>query len=389
MPDNPENLDQELADEWKAIQARHMGDGDDDEAEDDAAEDKAAPDDAGRDKNGRFAAKTEDKAEPEADKPDAEAAPASVEAATDAQQPEVAEQAEASPARDLNRPPASWKPAAKAAWDTLPADIRAEVHRRESDWLRGQSQLLPDAELGRSMRTTIEPYRMLIEAEGGTPERAVQHLLQTAAIFRVGTPQQKQQALAQIAQQYGIAMPQAQDAAQDHPAAGQQYRDPRVDEMLQRQHYAEMQQQADARRNDEMQTKKFNGVVQAWESSVDSAGKLLRPYAGNVEGEMTALIPQIAQTNPGLQGEALLQQAYERAIWAHPEIRPLLLQQQQNEIEAKRRTENQSRVKEAKRAASVNVPRKASVPSAHTERRGIDNMDAVITESARELGLLN
>lgn len=389
-----DNLDAELAAEWQAIQARHM---ESDEGEAKPEPEAEESDDRARDDKGRFAAKAEDAPEdaqesaekPAEDKPEAKAEdkPAPAQEAAEAS-PEASEQ-EAAPQRDLNRPPASWKPAAKAAWDNLPPEIKAEVHRRESDWFKGQSRIRPDVELGRSIRQTIEPYRMLIEAEGGTPETAISHLLQTAALFRVGTPAQKQAALMQIAQQYAIPLPQGDVSQQGYADPQGQFRDPRVDDLLQRAQLAEMQAQAERQRQEQAERQRYEGVVQAWENAVDSSGKLLRPYASNVQAEMAAVLPQIMQDTPGLRPEEALQQAYDRAVWAHPEIRPLLLKQQQDEMEAKRRAENQRRVQEAKRAASVNVPRKASVPAASNERRGIDKMGDVITETARELGLLN
>lgn len=393
-----DNLDEELAAEWQAIQQRHMADDGEPAAE--AAPEKAAtaavPDDGGdeaakgdastaRDPQGRFAPREAAQPETPAAAPGAQEAIAPATAGG-----ESADAAEAAAvARDINRPPSSWKPAAKAAWETLPPEIRAEVHRRESDWLKGQSQLLPDAELGRSMRQTIEPYRMLIEAEGGRPETAVAQLLQTAALFRVGTPDQKAAALAQIARQYNIPLPSGGvDSGYGQPQAGA-FRDPRVDAMLQQQEMDRLQRQAEQQRQAAAETARMDTVVQAWSDAVDSSGKALRPWFGNVEAEMAALIPQIRATNPNLRAEDVLQQAYDRAVWAHPEIRPLLLKQQQDEIEAKRRADNQLRVKEAKKAASVNVPRRASVPAAPTDRRGIDRIDDVIAETARELGLIN
>lgn len=403
MADGRDNLDEELAAEWQAIQQRHMADDDAaggaepaaDAATGGAEDDAHAGDDAdarARDDQGRFAAKAGE-ADKAADAPGAPAtgdAPAAGSPQTAGSSEDGQDGQDGSPARDLNRPPSSWKPAAKAKWEGLDPEIRAEVHRRESDWLRGQSQLLPDAELGRSMRQVSEPYRMLIEAEGGTLETAVGQLLQTAALFRVGTPDQKAAALAQIARQYGIqTYPGGADAGYPQQAAPQAFRDPRVDELLQRQEMERMQQRAEQTRREREEVDRLNGVVQAWSGAVDSAGRALRPYYSDVESDIAALIPQIRASSPGMKAEDVLQQAYDRAVWAHPEIRPLLLQAQQNEIEAKRRADNQLRVKEAKKAASVNVPRRASVPAAPTDRRGIDRMDDVIAETARELGLIN
>jgi hypothetical protein len=283
--------------------------------------------------------------------------------------------------RDTSRAPSTWKPTERLAWDKIPPEARAAIHRREADFMAGQSQLLPDAQLGKSMRQTIEPYRMLIEAEGGTPERAVADLLKTAAIFRVGTPQQKYGAIAQIAQQFGLDLSvfsqQQQPGHQSPPQPQQQFRDPRVDQIL----ATQQQQEAERARREQFELE--TGVTQ-WINETDAQGQPLRPYVGDVINEMYALLPQIKQANPALTTAQALEEGYQRAIWAHPEIRTILQQKAASDLEAQRRAENQTRVREAKRAASVNVPRRASLPT--PAKPG--TLEETIAATARELGLI-
>ena len=73
-----------------------------------------------------------------------------------------------------------------------------------------------------------------------------------------------------------------------------------------------------------------------------------------------------------------------RAVWANPATRAVLEQQKQAELEATRRAENQRRIEEAKKAASVNVARRGVAPP----RPGPMPMDQFIGEQARTLGLL-
>lgn len=274
-------------------------------------------------------------------------------------------------ARDINRPPSTWKPTARAEWEKLSPAVRAEIHRRETDFMTGQGQLLPDARFGKSMTEVIQPYRMLIESEGGTPERAVADLLRTAALFRIGTPVQKQQALAGIAQQFGIQMPQ-----QGQQAPAQDFRDPRVDGLLQ--HLQTQDQQRQAREQQDREA-----TVTTWMNEVDAKGQPKRPYLGDVMGEMSALVPQLRERSPSLAHAEVLQRAYETATWGNPEIRALLQQATQG-VGQVREADNQNRVREAKRAASVNVPRRASLPSAGQPGK----MEETIAETARELGLI-
>lgn len=286
-----------------------------------------------------------------------------------------APEAQSEPVRDINKAPSSWRPAAKAAYEKLSPEIRAEVHRREGDFLKGQSNLLPDAHLGQSMRQVIDPYRMLIDAEGGTPERAVGQLLQTASILRMGTPAQKTQLLFQIAQQYGVEMP---NSGTPEPNLGteQPQRDPRVDQLFQ---YLQTQEQG----RQAQQQQELEGVAGAWIAETDAAGKPLRPYLDDVMAGMNVRVPQIRGSDPSLSHKEVLQKAYEQETWAHPEIRSILFKEQSEQLEAKNRAENQERVNLAKKAASVNVPRRGS--SLTPAKPG--SMEETIRKEALRLGL--
>ena len=283
--------------------------------------------------------------------------------------------------RDINRAPSSWKPAAKATWDKLPPEIRAEVHRRESDFLKGQSSLLPDAELGRSMREVISPYKMLIDSAGGTPEKMFGDLLRAEAVFRMGTPQQKSEFLQQVIKHYNVPLPEGGIAAGQQIAAIPQQQQPmtdsRVDGLINH-----LQAQERARQQQERQS--VETASAAWIAETDAMGKPLRPYVDDVMNGLSVRIPQIRAANPSLSHKEVLQTAYDQEIWAHPEIRSILIKEQQDQLEAKSRTENQERVNLARKASSVNVPRRGSTLA--PAKPG--SIDDTIRETARALGMI-
>lgn len=371
-----DHSDAEIASNWKEILSRHSADDPVEAPEKTAAEpavvDKSTEQETGkaRDEQGRFS------------KPATVESPAADNATTETAAPaaEVTEQAQT---RQLDQSiaPSSWKPAAKAKWDAIDPDLRGEILRREEDFLKGQQQLLPDARLGQSMRNVIEPYRMLIESEGGTPERAVQSLLQTAALFRVGTAQQKQQAWMQLGQQYGIQMPGAiggetsPDGQQQFPQ--QPFQDPRVDQLL-------LLQQQEQQRKIAEQEQRTNSVVETWASEVDKQGKPLRPYLANVLDEMQPIVRYLRTTSSKSESE-ILQEAYDRAVWANPETRAVVQQQMQQKQEVERQQANLVKVQEAKKAASVNTPRRAASPAPAKPGK----MEDTIRESARTLGFFS
>jgi hypothetical protein len=276
---------------------------------------------------------------------------------------------------DITKPPSTWKPVARAEFAKLPESVRAEIHRRETDALNGQAQLLPDARFGKSVNEVVAPYLGMIQAEGGTPERAIADLMRTAALFRTGSPQAKQQALLQIAQQFRIELPGTQPAAPNGQPSPT-FQDPRVDQLLQH-----LQTQEQQRLQQEQQ--QLEATVTRWMDAKDETGVSKYPYLGDVMNDMAVLVPQIRAGNSSLSHEQVLQSAYERATWASPDVRPLLMAAQA--AEPARDAANQTRVREAKRAASVNVPRRASAPSPAKPGK----MEDTIEETARTLGFIS
>lgn len=391
------DVDETMAADWAAIQDKYKAETPEPvEPPEPDTEVEAAPAvetiPVSREADGKFKAKDDKAAKPVADAKAKEPTVAKTTAPAAADSPAPSETGApepSSPARDINRAPSTWKPTARAEFDKLSPVIKAEIHRREADFLNGQAQLRPDAELGSSMRRVIEPYRMLIEAEGGTPDRAVADLLRTAAIFRTGSVAQKYQAVVDISQQFGIdlrylAQAAAEQGSQPQPGQQpgqpqpQQFRDPRVDQLL-----AHQQQQEQQRQQREHQT--MESTITRWMNEVDATGNPKRPYLGDVINEVSALIPILQKDDPTLTHAQALDAAYDRATWAHPEVRALLTQKQQTELEARRRTENQERVLGAKRSASVNVPRRASLPSPGKP----GTMEDTIRETARTLNLIS
>jgi hypothetical protein len=354
------------------------------------ADGQRAEGDRPRDENGRFKPERRYKEpKPAAKAPGAEGA----EGAQPGQQPQAAGEPGQQPApgqqpRDVTRPPSTWSPKERAAWATIPPDARAAIHRREADFMSGQAQLMPDATFGREMSKTLEPFKLFIETEGATAPEAVHELLRSAYVLRTGTPQQKYGTLANIAHRYGLDLrafaprpqvgPNGQPLPQQQQPQPQQFRDPRVDELLR-----SIQTQAQQKMAAEQQ--ETEGFVTRWMNEADAQGQPKRPYVGDVINEMSAMIPQLKEADPTLTHAQALEAAYERATWAHPEIRALLQQAQQTQANAQRRSESQQRVASARRGASVNVPRRGSLPP----KPQTGSMEDTIADEARRLGLIS
>jgi hypothetical protein len=385
MPLADQGIDEQIAADWASIREKHTVEP---ETPAPVPVEEPPPDDPvpsetdtrARDATGKFV-KAEDKPQPVKATETPQKGPSEEPQPPPAPPPGPAPEPQNASQRDVNRPPSTWKPTARAEWDKLPPSVRAEIHRRESDFMAGQHQLLPDAKLGSEMRKVIEPYRMMIEAEGGTPDRAVNDLLRTAALFRVGSQEQKLAAVGRLVQQFGIDIRplfQQPQQGQPQPQPQQQFQDPRVDQLLamQRQQDYERQQ----RENSERET-----VATQFMNEMTADGKPARPYLGDVIDQMAALVPMIRGENASLTHAQVLQEAYDRATWANPEVRALLQTEHQAKLDAQRRAANQTQVADARRAASVNVPRRGSTPAPGKP----GSLEDTIREGARALGLVN
>ena len=126
------------------------------------------------------------------------------------------------PAGERPPRPSSWKKDYWDDWDKLDPKVAKYVDQREKEYASGVSTYKQEAERAREIFDVIAPYQQLIEKEGGTPARAVQQLLNTAALLRTSDPQTKANLLLQVAQQYGVPLEymfngQTQAPAQQDP----------------------------------------------------------------------------------------------------------------------------------------------------------------------------
>src|SRR5699024_5242720 len=100
--------------------------------------------------------------------------------------------------------PSSWKKDISEKWSELPPDVRAEIHRRESDYHKGIEQYKQAVEQVEYLQQAIAPYMQNIQASGVPPEQALQHLLGVEHTLRNGTAEQKTNIIAEIARDYVI-----------------------------------------------------------------------------------------------------------------------------------------------------------------------------------------
>lgn len=248
-------------------------------------------------------------------------------------------------------PPVSWSGAVKAKWNELPKEVQAEIKKREDDFHKAMTAHDGELRLGRSIKEISTPYQAIIAAEGGTVEGAFKDLMNTAYVLRTGSPQQKAQVLMQAAQQFNVDLRPYMGGQQNqyNPFAAMQ-------EEMHR-----LRQQADPQKikselQDEMERDRIKNEIEAFAANPENVYfNAFRPIIGS-------LIANGRAKN--------LQEAYEMAIWSDPSIRAEMLQKQETELAAKRKTEID---RKKKASASVTGSPGTASPSAKAPQKSLED----------------
>ena len=233
---------------------------------------------------------------------------------------------------DENRAPSSWSAKVREKWKDLPPEVRHEVLRREEAHANGV----------RKIHEEYAPIKQFTESLGGViqeaanvglpPVQYIHNLARAEYSLRNGSPEQRMEALFSLADQYGLPLrqfvnvPQGQQPSQQAPAIPPQIQQELEASRQFRQQY-EQQTRAQQEQAIQRQVQEFAKENEFFE-------------------DVRELMADLMDANPN----RTLKDAYEQAIWAHPEVRQVLLQRQQQEASSQ-----QGRQRRAV-AAGVSVP---------------------------------
>lgn len=139
--------------------------------------------------------------------------------------------AEGTPASDVKqnigtvvnqKAPGTWSPQAREHWNTVPAEVREEVWKREKEVSRALTTSATARAFQNEFNQAMQPFMSFIQAEGVQPLQAATYMMQNAAILRVGSVQQKAELVANIIGQWGIDL-QLLDRMLEAQMKGQRY----------------------------------------------------------------------------------------------------------------------------------------------------------------------
>lgn len=284
---------------------------------------------AERDERGRFQAKAPDPEIPAVENP-----PEETHEITD--QGETAAPVEAAQPIDA---PASWSAEDKAIFSNLPPEAQKVIAQRESERERFLTQKSQEAAKFKSqyepLNSLIEPRRNLWAANGYSPDQAIGQII---AIAEQATADPVK-FIQQFASDNGIdltalAQPNAQGQSQAPNLA------PVITEInaIKQQLHAEKQAA-------------INSQIEAFRSAPG------HEHFDEVRTDMAALLKEARAKD--------MQEAYEKACWAHPAVRTQMLEAQRKADEQKRIDAAKQAAAKAQKSAGTQLSSKASLPASN------------------------
>ena len=331
-----QTLDESMEETLSEIRAAEAQEVEEVEAEPAVEETPTEEAEVARDDKGQFAEK-----DPDPD-PDPEPLPEAAIAEPEAPVAQNLLDDDGNELKEYPNPPSTWRALAKSQWKDIPPQIRDEIHKREQDSMRGVEMLKNDANYGRQINSVVAPYMPTINARGSNPEEAIGAMLNAYYVLETAAPTQKAQQLWETAKQYGVINEMVALYTNQQPAQSQGLTQQDVDRIVNERMTAERQQTTE---------QSIVQEVQQFETALNTDGTLRYPYFENVRQQMGAIV----------EAEGVdLNTAYERAIWAIPEIRTILMSEQAQADSAKRQDQATAHVEKAKKAQDNNLERSAS-----------------------------
>lgn len=214
---------------------------------------------------------------------------------------------EKKPAVPTHKPPQSWKPGAKAKWETIDPEVRQDIVRRERDVERTLSETARERKFAKDFQEAVRPFAPRFQAAGVNPIQAVRSLMHVDQVLSSAPMAQRATVMAKMIKDYGIDI-----SVLDSALAGENVSetDPRsvVEQMVEQrlrpfQEHLQTQQQLAQQRQQQM-------MEQSAQAVAEMEGNPKYPYFDMVRQDMADYIE--VQEKKGVP--VTLEQAYNRAV---------------------------------------------------------------------------
>lgn len=282
-------------------------------------------------------------------------APAAEQAAPEEAAPaQVSDQPQTEPVAPLevSDAPHSWSAEKKALWASIPPEVRPYIAQRETEAHEQISRMGMEIARYKPVGELIDAHQEMFDRNGFAPIEGMKKLFEAQQVLE----QNPMQGIAAIADQFGIDLAATFGGQQTEGQGG----DPQVANLQQQVRQLEQrlaQNQNTQRARDEREAEVRRSDAKA-EVAKWSEGKT--HFAREDVKRMMATLMGNGQAKT-------LDEAYEQATYAIPDVRNLVLADQRKAEEAKRLEEDKKAAAEAKKAKGMNGGNRPGAPAKGTK----------------------
>jgi hypothetical protein len=246
--------------------------------------------------------------------------------------------------------PISWSAEQKAKWASLPPDVQTYIAQRDKESHEAITRAGQQIKAFEPIRNVIEQFTPTFQRNGLQPHEGIARMMAVEQMLESNP----RAAIAEIAKAYGVDLSgQTQQTASSESAENAELKA----------RLAKVESHLTAQQRERINSEQ---AVLAREIA-DFAKDEKHPHFETVRNVMAGLMHSGAAET--------MQDAYDQAVFANPTIRQSILADQQKASEDKRKTDEAERVKNAKKAAGVNV--KSSPGSAPAGKTLDDDLRAI------------
>ncbi len=258
------------------------------------------------------------------------------------------------PAPDANAPaseaPQSWSAEKKAMWAAIPPEAREYIAQRETEAHQQISRLGHEIARYRPVGELLDAHQDMFDRNGFAPIDGLQKLFEAQSLLE----QNPVQGIMAIADQFGV------DLAATFGGTGEQAADPQSQQLVhqnrlltQRLAQLENTQKAQAEREAQARREEAKSTVAKWgEGKTHFARDDVKRLMGTLMSNGSA---------------KTLDEAYEQATYAIPDVRSLILADQKKAEDAKKLAEDAKAAAEAKKAKGMNGGSRPGQPAKGTK----------------------
>jgi len=268
------------------------------------------------------------------------------------------------------RPPAYWKATERELWAKTPPEVQSLINRYDREREIALQRAREDAKGSSTWIETVRPYEAQIRQSGQDPVKYVGSLLQTAHSLSYGAPEDRARVLADIVASFNVppvlldqALVARMQGGQMPQQPQQQFRDPRLDQLLAQAQQRKAEAEHEAMSEAEQTASSFGEAHEFYGDVADSMADILMVWAN--QGKKTAT-------------DADLERAYTLACNMNPDVSSVLEQRKAAEA-VKAQAEATARARQA--SSSVKTQPTSGAASSPQGLR------AALEKRADELGI--